>query len=195
MEILGVFADVESAGRAVDGLLGEGFTEAQVTSLSSVPYPDGVLAKTGRHNTWFHWLALLGGIGGACAGFLLAAGTAWVYPVQTGDKPIIALYPTAIVTYEFTMLFAMIGAIVGMLLEMKLPSLKKRLYDPAIAEGCIGISLSIHPGGEAVICEAGVRPEECIGPVSSLSAAEQKERAEEVMRAAGVLRIIGEVQP
>ncbi len=67
--------------------------------------------------------------------FCLAAGTAWVYPVQTGDKPIIALYPTGIVTYEMTMLFALVGTMVGMFLEMRLPALKKRLYDPAISRG------------------------------------------------------------
>jgi hypothetical protein len=93
------------------------------------------------------------------------------------------------------MLFAMIGTIAGMLLEMGLPALRKRLYDPAIAEGCIGISLSIHPGGEPVACEPGVRPTECIGGIALLPAAEQKERAEEIMREADAVRIITEVQP
>ena len=161
-ETLGIFNDVESAARAVERLVRAGFTEAQITSLSSVPYPDGVLVRTNRR-TRFRWVALAGGCAGAVAGFSLAAGTAWLYPVQTGDKPIIALFPTGIVTYEVTMLFAMIGTIVGMFLEMRLPALGKRLYDPAIAEGCIGICLSIHPGGEPVTCEPGVRPEECIG--------------------------------
>lgn len=191
MVTLGIFADVETAARAVAGLIGEGFTEAQIDSLSSVPYPAGVLVRAGRHS-WFRWLTLGGVLTGAVVGFGLAAGTSWLYPVQTGDKPIIALYPTAIVTYEFAMLFAMIGTIVGMFLEMGLPSRRKRPYDPAIAEGSVGISVAIHPGGEAVQCEPGVRPEECIGGVASLSAAEQQERAEEIMRAAGVLRVIRE---
>jgi hypothetical protein len=193
METLGIFKDVESAGRAVEGLIREGFTEAQIDSLTSVPYPDGVLVKCER-STWFRWMALAGGLFGACAGFALAAGTAWVYPVQTGDKPIIALYPTAIVPFEVTMVCAIIGTMAGMFLEMRLPNWGKRPYDPAIAEGCIGIILSIHPGGEAVECEPGMRPEECIGPIASLSAAEQKERAEEIMYDAGALRVIAEEQ-
>jgi Alternative complex III, ActD subunit len=194
METLGIFKDLESAAKGVEDLVVAGFTEAQITSLSSVPYPDGVLVKT-KHHTRFRWLSLAGGVAGACAGFLLAAGTAWVYPVQTGDKPIIALYPTGIVTYEFTMLFAMIGAIVGMFLEMGLPALGKRLYDPAIAEGCIGIALSIHAGGETVTCDPAMSPEECIGGIASFSAAEQKAMAEEILLRAGALRVMEEGTP
>ena len=194
METLGIFKDVETATRAVDRLVKAGFSEETITSLTSAPYPDGVIVKTDQR-IWFHWISAAGGIFGACAGFLLAAGTAYVYPVQTGDKPIIALYPTGIVTYELTMLFAIIGTMAGMVLEMRLPSFGKRPYDPSIADGCIGISVAIYPGGEAVECERGVRPGECIGGIASLSAAEQKERAEEIMQGAGALRVIVEEQP
>ncbi len=159
METLGIFPDMASAGRAVDDLLKAGFAEQGITSLTSVPYPDGVLVKT-DHRTWFRWSALTSGIVGACAGFLLAAGTAWVYPVQTGDKPIIAYFPTGIVTYELTMLFALVGTMVGMFLEMRLPPAGKRLYDPAIGEGCIGIIVQVSSGEElglanAIMNEAG----------------------------------------
>jgi hypothetical protein len=167
METLGIFKDVETAAKAVDGLIEAGFPEEKIISLSSVPYPDGVLVKSNQH-TWFRWFSLAGGITGAVAGFLLAAGTAWVYPVQTGDKPIVALYPTGIITYELTMLFAIIGAIVGMFLEMKLPPLRERLYDPAISEGYIGISVFVP-------------------------SADRKNRAESVMKGAGAVRTTSEV--
>jgi hypothetical protein len=194
METLGIFRDIESAGSAVEHLLREGFVEAQITSLTSVPYPDGVLVKTDQRS-WFRWLTLACGIIGAGAGFCLAAGTAWLYPVKTGDKPIISSYPTGIVTYELTMLFALVGTIVGMFLEMRLPPWRKRLYDPAIGEGCIGIGVAVHPGGEAVTCERGVEPGECVGSIASLPAAEQKRRAEEIMKGAGALRIVAEGTP
>ncbi len=194
METLGIFRDVESAARAVDGLIRAGFTEAQVTSLTSVSYPDGVLVRT-EQRSWFRWLALAGGLSGAVAGFGLAAGTAWLYPVQTGDKPIIALYPTAIICFEVAMLCAVIGTMAGMFLEMGLPALRTRAYDPAIAEGFIGICLNIHAGGEVAHCQPGEKPIECIGEIASLSAAEQRERAEKIMRSAGAIRVIAEVQP
>ena len=141
METLWIFSNLESAARAVESLVKAGFDEKEITSLTSVAYPDGVLVTTGKRS-WFQWLALAGGIVGAAAGFLLAAGTAALYPVQTGDKPIIAYYPAGIITFELAMLFAMLGTVTGMFLEMKLPPREKRLYDPAISEGCIGISLT-----------------------------------------------------
>jgi hypothetical protein len=167
METLGIFSDVEAAAKAVDGLIEAGFLEEKITSLTSVPYPDGVLVKTNQR-TWFRWFSLAGGIVGACAGFLLAAGTAWVYPVQTGDKPIITAYPTGIITYEITMLFAIIGAIVGMFFDMRLPPWRERLYDPAISEGYIGISVFVP-------------------------SADRKNRAESIMNGAGAVRTISEV--
>jgi len=188
METMGIFTDVDSAARAVHDLVRAGFTEAQIESLTSVPYPDGVLVRSKRHS-WFRWLTLGGGLAGAMAGFGLAAGTAWLYPVQTGDKPIIALYPTAIISFEVAMLFAIIGTMAGMFLEMRLPALGKRPYDPVIANGCIGICISIHTGGEPVACLQAAEPDRCIGEIASLSAAEQKERAVEIMRAAGALRV------
>ena len=194
MEVLGIFTDIESAGKVVEGLVGAGFTEAQITSLTSVSYPDGVLVKTGRRS-WFRWLALAGGFAGAVAGFCLAAGTAWLYPVQTGDKPIIALYPTGIVTFELTMLFAIVGTIAGMFLELGLPPWGRRPYDQAISEGCIGISVAIYSGGEAVACGRGEEADECIGIIASVPAEVQKSRAEEIMREAGALRIIAEATP
>lgn len=166
METLGIFKDVETATRAVDGLIKAGFSEETITSLTSTPYPDGVIVKTDQR-TWFRWISVGGGIFGAYAGFLLAAGTAYLYPVQTGDKPIIAYYPTGIITYELTMLFAMLGAIVGMFVEMKLPPRKERVYDPSIGEGAIGISVFV-PSGEKSI------------------------RAESIMKEAGALRTTSE---
>ncbi len=142
MELLGIFLDSESAATAVDGLVGAGIDEARITTVTSAPYPDGVIVKTDQRSR-FRWFTLACGIVGSGAGFLLAAGTAWVYPVQTGDKPIIAFYPTGIVTYELTMLFFLVGTMVGMFLEMKLPPAGKRPYDPAIGDGCVGISVSL----------------------------------------------------
>jgi hypothetical protein len=163
METLGTFKDVETAVKAVDNLVKAGFSEREITSLTSAPYPDGVIVKTSQR-TWFRWMSLGGGIFGACAGFLLAAGTAYMYPVQTGDKPIIAYFPTGIITYELTMLFAIIGAMVGMFVEMKLPPWQEGVYDPAIGEGSIGISVSVD-------------------------SREQMVRAAKIMEAAGALSI------
>lgn len=190
MEMLGIFPDLKSAAQAVTGLVQAGFAEGQLSSLSSVPYPEGVLMRR-RPRFWTRWITLAGGLSGAISGFSLAAGTALLYPVQTGHKPIISLFPTGIVTFEITMLSAIIGTMIGMFLEMKLPSFKRRLNDPAIADGCIGISVTLHAPGEIVDCDRE-DPDSCIGYVSALSVAEQRTRAEEIMKKAGALRTVTE---
>jgi hypothetical protein len=169
MELLGIFQTVDEAALAVDKLLAAGCAERQITSVTSVSYPDGVLVDNQRRS-WFHWMTVGGGLLGACAGFLLAAGTAWLYPLQTGDKPIISLFTTGIITYEVMMLCAMIGTMLGMFLEMGLPDLNHRAYDPEIANGLIGISVNVS-GDE--LCQ----------------------RAKEALNTAGALRICNDEVP
>ena len=159
MELLGVFADVEQAAAAVEGLVTAGYAEEIITSVTSVPYPPGVLIRT-RQRGWLHWVAAGGALFGAVAGFALAAGTARLYPVQTADKPIIALFPTGIITYECMMLCALLGTLLGMLLEMGLPDLQRRAHDPEIADGLIGIAVTLaddsrRHGAEQVMLTAG----------------------------------------
>jgi hypothetical protein len=191
METLAIFQDVESAGRAVKDLIRLGFVESQITSYSSVAYPEGTLSKVKGHG-WFRLVTVASALVGLMAGFGLAAGTAWLYPVRTGDKPIISLFPAAIVTFEVTMLFAIIGTMVGMFLEMKLPNFKRRLYDPAIADGYIGIGLIYHAPGQVVVCGRGPDSEPCIGAISALPVTEQRARADEALMKAGALRTITE---
>lgn len=138
MEILGLFASMEEAAGAVDKLVAGGIPEERITSLTAIPYHDGVLVNSGYRRR-FHYWTLGGGLLGALAGFALAAGTAWLYPLQTGDKPIIATFPVGIVTYELTMLLAIVGTFLGMLWEMRLPDAERHAYDPGIAEGLTGI--------------------------------------------------------
>lgn len=142
MEILGVFRTIDEAADAVNQLLAAGVAENRITTLSSVPIPEGVLVNSGYRRR-FHFWTLAGGAIGALLGFLLAAGTAWLYPVQTGDKPIIAIFPVAIVSYEMMMLLAIVGTLLGMLWEMGLPDIERHAYDPQLADGLIGILVQV----------------------------------------------------
>lgn len=159
MEILGLFQSVDEASAAVEKLLHAGFPEDRVTSVSSIPFPEGVLVHSAPPRR-LRWWTLGGGALGALSGFLLAAGTAWLYPVQTGDKPIISPFPVGIITYEMTMLLATVGTFLGMLAGMGLPDLDRHAYDPEISDGLIGILVTpedendLRRAGE-VLTEAG----------------------------------------
>lgn len=147
MEVLGVFNSLESAAAAVENLVAAGVTEAKITSLSSVPYPDGVLSQKQREPRFYLFTLVLGACG-AIVGFSLAAGTAWLYPLQTGDKPIISIFPVGIITYELMMLFAIIGTLIGMFWGMGLPDFKPKPYAAEIANGAIGILVTAENPAE-----------------------------------------------
>ncbi len=169
MEILGLYKDLETAAAAAEALVQGGFSEKEITSISSGPYPDGVIVKD-EGRSFLRWISLAGGMMGAGFGFLLAAGTAWLYPLHTGDKPIISLFPVGIITFEFMMLFAILGTIGGMFLEMGLPGFKNKVYDPGISQGLIGISVSCQDGA-------------------------QQNKAVEILQGAGAVKIRNEGQP
>ena len=147
MEVLGVFKTMEEAAAAVDRLILAGVAETKITSLTSVPYPDGVLVKETRKPRFYLFTLVLGACG-AALGFALAAGTAWLYPLQTGDKPIISPFPVGLITYELMMLFAIIGTLLGMFWAMRLPDFSAKPYAVDIANGAIGILVTAENPAE-----------------------------------------------
>ncbi len=82
---------------------------------------------------------LLGALVGLTIGIMLTSMTQMAYPLVQGGKPILSLPPMAVVTYESTMLSAIIFTIIGLIFESRLPKLKMGLYDTRITEGYIGV--------------------------------------------------------
>lgn len=70
------------------------------------------------------YFTLAGGITGFFTGFLLAIFTATQWNLIVSGKPVIALVPFFIVGFEFTILFAIFGNVVGLIYNMQLPDLK-----------------------------------------------------------------------
>jgi hypothetical protein len=149
MEILGIFKSLEAAATAVNRLITAGVAEDRITSLSSVPYPQGVLIRAGRRPAFYLWTLACGACG-ALSGFALAAGTAWLYPLRTGDKPIISIFPVGLITYELMMLFAIIGTLIGMFRAMGLPDFQPRAAAAEIADGAIGILVTTGDEDELI---------------------------------------------
>jgi hypothetical protein len=67
------------------------------------------------------WFTLAGGLTGFFTGFLLAAFTASRWSLIVGGKPVVALVPFFIVGFEFTILFAVFGNVLGLISQARLP--------------------------------------------------------------------------
>ena len=138
--IYGLFPDPESAERGMNALNRAGVSPNRIVVMSSEPF-DGYSFSKMDHATPMPWLAACGGAVGGTLGFLLARLTQEAYPIVTGGMPILAAWPSGIVTYELTMLGAVLTTIVTLLVTTKLPNWKSKLYDPEVSDGRILIGV------------------------------------------------------
>lgn len=81
------------------------------------PYPvHGLSEALGFRDQRVPWVVFLGGITGAIAGYSLQYYTAVIdYPLNVGGRPLNAIPQFFPVTFEATILFSAIGAVVGMM--------------------------------------------------------------------------------
>lgn len=141
--VLGLFQDIDSAAGAGSVLQDRGFPGFEV--LSGTPYPEGAFAERPSHHRLYVF-PLMGALCGFSVAVLLTAGTQLAYPLVTGGKPVLSIPPMAIITYEGTLLGAILFTILGVLFESRLPRAKSDLYDARITEGFIGLLVTCDAG-------------------------------------------------
>ena len=99
--------------------------------MSSEPFEEYSFAQ-GESKSLMPWIAVAGGLIGGTCGFTLAWYTQVAYPLPliTGGMPVVAPWPTGIVTYELTMMGAIVATLITLLVSTRLPNWKPALYDP-----------------------------------------------------------------
>jgi ActD protein len=146
--IYGLFPDPESAQRAMTGLRSKesawGFTARDICVMSSEPFEEYDFGWR-KQKTPMPWLAALGGLIGGTSGYLLSALTQRSYPLPTGNMPIVALWPSAIIVYELTMLGAIVTTLITLLISARIPNWRPKIYDPAISDGKILVGVVNPP--------------------------------------------------
>ena len=116
--VLGLFTDESAAARTVRDLDASPWRLLRTHS----PVPSHRLAEAlGLRKSPVGWFTLAGGVIGFFTGFLLAAFTASRWDLIVSGKPVVALVPFFIVGFEFTILFAVFGNVVGLITRMGLP--------------------------------------------------------------------------
>ena len=121
---LGLFDAPSSALEAAGELKGAGFEAPEIISPIPIHGVEKVLGKKKNIIKRFTFFgALFGGIGG----FALAAGTAVLYVHVTGGRPVIAIPPFLIITYELTILCGILATVAGFFLSSRLPAKIKEM--------------------------------------------------------------------
>ena len=138
VSILGLYNNSGYAAEAGEALEKDGFSKESYDFLTDTPYPEGSLGERHASHRVYIW-PFIGAMLGLTVAILLTAGTQISYPLVTGGKPILSIPPMVIVSYEGTMLGAILFTVIGILFESRLPALKPKIYDTRITEGHIGL--------------------------------------------------------
>ena len=136
--LMALFDHVDPVAEVLDELRRQGIDDHDMTVISGVPYPARVL---GRPMVWerLPWIALSGAFVGFLVGLFLNAGTPLLYPIRVGGQPLIPIPPSAVITYEFTMMGLIVSTFLGVLWESTFPSFGPKYYHPESINGRIGM--------------------------------------------------------
>jgi hypothetical protein len=141
--IYGLFPGPAAADRGVSALRSAGVAREKIVVMSAEPFEEYEFMHV-AHSTAMYRIAALGGIVGGTLGFLLARymQVAYPFPLITGGMPLVAPWPTGIVTYEVTMLSAIVTTLITLLVTTSLPNWKKtKVYDDEVSRGMVLIGV------------------------------------------------------
>lgn len=140
ISIMGVFETEDQAAAAIRDLRSSPYTVERVHS----PIPSHAVADALKlPKSRVGWFTLAGGIIGFCAGFLLALFTATRWSLIVSGKPVVAWVPFVIVGFEFTILFAVFGNVLGLISQARLPRFKTSPgYHPDFSGARFGVLAS-----------------------------------------------------
>lgn len=142
--ILGSFRDENQAVLAIEALRKSPWNLDRVHS----PIPSHTIANALKEKkSRVGYFTLVGGIIGFFTGFALATYTAVQWNLIVSGKPVVAWLPFLIVGFEFTILFAVVGNVVGLITQARLPEFESlKIYDPRFSGEYFGIVASCGEG-------------------------------------------------
>ena len=135
--VMGLFQDRDRAISTLEALKATTWKVKRVHG----PFPDHKIINALKlKKSRVGYFTLVGGIIGFFSGMALAIFTATRWSIIVSGKPIIAPIPFLIVGFEFTILFAVLGNIIGLLTQSRLPGFKSlEQYDARCSGEHFGI--------------------------------------------------------
>ena len=147
------FDQPNAARMAIRRLLQQGIAPESMEVMSSQPIHGEPFVPETRRTHLRTW-ALAGAAIGLLGGFSLAVITALNYPLVKGGMPVVSPWTVGLITYETTMLGAVLATLTGLLVELRLPNLKPLPYDPSIVDGGVVLALSCSETARTSVEEA-----------------------------------------
>lgn len=139
--VWGLFDPTIALSSVVDQLRHRGIPDDWMEVMSSFPLEKPLLNKPA--GIPLHWITILGGLVGIGIGLFFAGGTALLYPLTTGGKPIVSLPVLGIVSFETMMLVAIVLTFSAMVVKIACVKQSGLRHDPRIDEGAVGLSIQV----------------------------------------------------
>ena len=145
--VYALYPDGHSAQQAVSRLHAAGVNDHDITIQSAQPMEDFEFGHRDKA-TWMWWIAC----GGALIGMASALGLSWLtemsWPINVGGLPIFAWWPNLIITFELTMLGAILATVITLVVTAGLGR-GGGLYDPEVTDGSILVGVE-NPAADRV---------------------------------------------
>lgn len=141
VELSGVFTCEVDVSALTARLHESGVPAEGIHVLSPVPLSNRASDRIGGMP--LYGITIGAGIVGIGVGVFFAAGTAMMYPLMTGGKPIVAAPVVGIISYETMMLLAIVVTFMAMLLRVKRVNAKVRRRDMRVDEGRIAVVVRV----------------------------------------------------
>jgi len=154
--IMGSFQDVEPTVDALDRLRALGIPDRDITVFSSPPYSHEVLGRPAIQ-TWLPVVSLGSAVLGLLTGVFFTIITPYLYVIRVGGQPVVPTPPTAVLLFEFTMLFLIVGTFIGLIVLKSSPSDQPEYSDPKVNDG--RISLLVHVPKDKQVMAAAIMQE------------------------------------
>jgi len=141
--VTGLFKTQEEILAAIQKIQEKGWLVREVHS----PIPSSKINKAlGRKKSRVGWFTLAGGVTGFCSGFSLAIFTSTRWSLIVSGKPVISWIPFFVIAFECTILFAVLGNVLGLLTQVGLPAKDyEKNYDPGCSGDLYGIEVASTP--------------------------------------------------
>lgn len=120
------------------------------------PYPShSILHALKFRKSKVGYFTLVGGITGFFTGYALSIYSSVQWDLIVSGKPVVSLIPFFVVGYEMTILFGILGTVLGILLNARIPEFKslKGIYDPRCSGDHFGVVASCEAGKESDLAE------------------------------------------
>lgn len=136
--VMGRFRDVDRVADALEQLREFGISEEQVEVLSGLPFSAAILGLKHR-KTILPLISVGSAVVGFGAGLFFTVVSPNLYVVRVGGQPVVPIPPTALLQFEFTMIFLILGTFLGFMWLNLFPALGPQHYDRKISDGEIAL--------------------------------------------------------